>query len=124
MWLRYKAILKQRAKKVITTKLLWQLSPYQIIIKPLMTEKSYKAAEGKKDKEGKTLFNTYWFEVTDKSNKVDIKKSIEMIYQVKVAHVCTIVTPDKSRSNRKLVKKATKKAVVRLVDGQKIEFTS
>lgn len=124
MWLRYKSILKQRGKKVISTKMLGQLSPYQIIIKPLMTEKSYKSAEGQKNKDGKSWFNTYRFEVADKSNKNDIKKSIESIYAVKVSAVRTITTPDKGRANRPLVKKMIKKAIVRLVDGDKIEFVA
>jgi large subunit ribosomal protein L23 len=124
MWLRFKAILKQRGKKVISTKMLGQLSPYQIIVRPLLTEKSYKSAEWSKDSKGKTIANTYRFEVVDQSNKNDIKKSIESVYGVKVASVRTIITPDKGRANRSLVKKMIKKAVVRLVDGEKIEFVS
>lgn len=104
--------------------MLGQLSPYQIIVRPLLTEKSYKSTEWSKDSKGKTIANTYRFEVVDQSNKNDIKKSIESVYGVKVASVRTIITPDKGRANRSLVKKMIKKAVVRLVDGEKIEFVS
>lgn len=123
MWLRYKTLLKQRGKKVVATKILWQLSPYQIIVKPLLTEKSYKSTEGKKSKDGTTV-NTYRFEVADKSNKNDIKYAIQSIYGVNVSAIRTITTPDKGRANRKLVRKMIKKAIVRLADGQKIDFVA
>ena len=50
-----------------------------IIIKPIMTEKSYSAiAEGK-----------YTFEVAINATKVDIKKAVEELFSVKVKSYCT-----------------------------------
>ena len=50
------------------------MDKYNIIIEPLMTEKA--SAE--------MALNKYTFKVSEKANKVEIKKSIEEIFNVKV----------------------------------------
>ena len=53
---------------------------YDIIIKPVITEQSMEATEGKK----------YVFQVAIDANKVEIKKAVEEIFGVKVAKVNTL----------------------------------
>ncbi len=87
----------------------------QIIIRPLITEKSSVATE---------KFNRYGFQVALKSNKNQIKMAIEKLYEVKVEDVKTNILPGKSKRVGKGVKKTskTKKAFVTLKEGQRIEF--
>ena len=59
---------------------------YDIIIRPVITEKSMEAVADKK----------YVFEVAKSANKVEIRKAIEQIFGVKVASVNTINVPGKS----------------------------
>jgi len=67
----------------------------------------------------------YFFEVAKFSNKVQIKKAVEEIYNVKVANVNTQVAPGKRRRVRKEFgyKSDWKKAVVTLREGNKIDIT-
>ncbi len=66
----------------------------------------------------------YIFEVDRRANKIQIKKAIQTIYKVKVAHVRTM----HMRGKRKRVRQefgltsSWKKAVVTLQAGQKIEI--
>ncbi len=55
-------------------------SPYQIIKRPLITEKTT---------ELQTQANKYTFEVTLKANKSQIKRALEEMYKVKVLKVNT-----------------------------------
>ena len=86
-----------------------------VIIKPLLTEKTSKETEA---------FNRYAFVVHVKSNKNHIKNAIEKFFDVKVLSVRTSVLPGKTKRAGKGFKKSakTKKAYVQLQDGQKIEF--
>lgn len=87
----------------------------QIIIKPLLTEKTAVVTE-------KT--NRYSFMVNLKSNKDQIKNAIEKRFDVKVLNVKTSVLPGKVKRAGKGLKKTskTKKAYVQIEKGQKIEF--
>lgn len=69
--------------------------------------------------------NKYIFRVTNKANKVQIKKAIEEIYNVKVAAVNTQVIPGKRKRVRQEFghTSAWKKAVVTLREGSKIDVT-
>ena len=60
---------------------------YDIIKRPVLTEKSYDGIDNKK----------YVFEVDLKANKVEIKKAIEDIFGVKVASVNTLRTEGKMK---------------------------
>lgn len=87
----------------------------QIIIRPLITEKTAVATE---------KFNRFGFEVLLKSNKNQIKAAVEKLYDVKVIDVTTSIKPGKAKRFGKFVKKTSKvkKALVTLKEGQKIEF--
>ena len=89
---------------------------YDIIIKPVITEQSMEATEGKK----------YVFQVAIDANKVEIKKAVEEIFGVKVAKVNTINYDGKAKrlgaapAGRRA---SWKKAMVKLTaDSKTIEF--
>ena len=60
---------------------------YDIIVRPLITEKSTKLIEE----------NKYTFEVKQGSNKVEVAKAVEELWQVKVVAVNMINTQRKTR---------------------------
>ena len=86
-------------------------SVYDIIIRPIITEKSMESVEMKK----------YVFEVAKDATKVDVRKAIEKIFGVKVMRVNTInVTGKEKRMGVHVGKTASfKKAVVRLTADSK-----
>lgn len=67
----------------------------------------------------------YFFQVTKDSNKIEIKKAIEEIYNVKVQAVNTSIVRGKLKRVRQEQGSTTpwKKAIVTLKEGQKIEVT-
>ena len=90
-------------------------SPYDIIIRPVLTEKSY---DGMADKK-------YAFEVAIGANKTEIKKAVETIFDVKVETVNTMRIEGKlKRQGRTQGRRPErKKAYVKLTEGSKtIEF--
>ena len=90
-------------------------SPYDIIFRPVLTEKSY---DGMADKK-------YAFEVAIGANKTEIKKAVETIFGVKVESVNTLRTEGKlKRQGRTQGRRPErKKAYVKLTEGSKtIEF--
>ncbi len=90
------------------------MDPYQIIKRPIITEKSEKLAR---------LYNQYTFEVDRRANKVQIKQAVEEAFDVEVLGVNTYIVPGKRRRwGRRIIRKpAWKKAIVTLYPGQKIE---
>lgn len=88
---------------------------YDIIKRPLVTEKSTIQKE---------LANQITFEVDRKANRVEIKKAVEDIFKVKVAGVKTIQVMGKFKRRGRILGKRNdyKKAVVRLMPGERIEF--
>jgi large subunit ribosomal protein L23 len=66
----------------------------------------------------------YLFWVDTRANKVQIRQSVEEIYQVKVKDVNTAVMPGKLRRVRHVAGKSPdwKKAIVTLEKGQRIEI--
>ena len=90
------------------------MKPEQIIIRPILTEKAMELAE-----EGQ-----YVFEVSKLANKNEIKKAVEKFFNVKVEKVRIVKIPEKSRRFGRIVGKkgGTKKAIVKLKEGQKIEI--
>ena len=63
------------------------MRPEDIIVKPIITEKSSTGlAEGK-----------YTFEVAKKATKVQIAKAVEELFQVKVTNVNTIIVKGKEK---------------------------
>ena len=88
---------------------------YDIIIRPIITEKSMEAVEAKK----------YVFEVAASANKIEIRKAIETIFGVKVLSVNTLNVKGKEKLMGVHVGKtaAMKKAVIRLTaDSKAIEL--
>ncbi len=69
--------------------------------------------------------NKYLFWVGMESNKIEIKKAVEDIYNVKVGAVNTITMRGKLKRVRHAIGKTSdwKKAVVTLKDGNKIDVT-
>ena len=89
------------------------MSAYDIIKKPLLSEKSYATISDKK----------YTFIVDLNANKVQIKQAIEEIFNVKVLDVNTVrVLPKRRRVGKyEGYRSAYKKAICKLADGQKID---
>ncbi len=111
----FKQILQARAKKNTSGKAIKKLSPYGIIIAPLITEKTHKQQEA---------HNKYSFKVHKDANKNDVKQAIEFLYKVHPEGVTIVNVVYKGRNNRKLVRKSYKKAVVTLPKKEKIELGS
>ncbi len=88
---------------------------YSVIKKPLFTEKG----AGLKESQNKILV-----EVAVDANKIEIKKSIEEIFKVKVDKVSTINVLGKwKRFGRSLGKRPDrKKAIITLKKGEKLDF--
>ncbi len=89
---------------------------YDIIRKPLVTEKSTLASE----------YGAVVFEVAIAANKPQIKRAVETLFNVKVKAVNTTITKGKvKRFRNKLGKrKDVKKAYVMLEDGNTIDITT
>lgn len=91
------------------------MNAHDIIIRPIITEKSMAAAQEKK----------YVFEVATKANKVEIAKAVETVFGVKVAKVNTVNVRGRLRRQGRFegYTKAWKKAYVTLTEESKtIEF--
>jgi len=93
----------------------------QILIKPIVTEKLNEQSE---------KLNCFGFVVNKNANKLQIKKAVEEMYNVTVENVNTMnyAGKVKSRYTKSGVQvgktAAYKKAIVTLVDGEKIDFYS
>ena len=101
------------ARDVTKTKL--DLQPYQIILRPLVTEKGMHKA---------SRYNAYAFEVNRMANKTDIRKAVEELFNVKVVRVNTQNRKGKPRRTRFRwgSTKAWKKAIVTLDPEDRIDF--
>lgn len=108
-----KVITKRNRKPALPAKLV--LEPHQVIIKPAVTEKAmYQSTE----------LNQYTFKVNMAATKVDIKRAVETLFEVKVTGVSTQVRKGKPRRYRFTSgrTKAWKKAIVTLDPEHKIDF--
>lgn len=90
------------------------MNKYEVIKNPIVTERSEELAKQ----------NKYIFSVSVVSNKVEIRRSIESIYNVKVVKINTLWIRRKKKRNRYGYGKTAlrKKAIVTLQDGYKIEL--
>lgn len=89
---------------------------YEVLRRPIVTEKSNEVI----DELGK-----YTFEVAMNANKPQIKEAVEIIFDVEVERVNTMVMPAKrgQRGRKQYVRaKAWKKAVVTLKPGNSIDL--
>jgi len=67
------------------------MDPYQVVIKPLITEKGTTQNEA---------LNQYAFQVHMRSNKAQVKEAVEKIYNVRVVKVRTLKRRGKMRRYR------------------------
>lgn len=89
---------------------------YDVIVRPVVTEKTSVMADETRQ---------YTFEVDSRANKIQIKEAIEVIFDVTVNKVATMVMPAKRGQRGRRVyqrKKAWKKAIVTLAAGQSIDL--
>lgn len=92
----------------------FRASFYDVLTAPIVSEKSTMGS----------AHNTYFFKVSLDANKDLIKNAIEQLFKVTVLSVNTSVLKGKTkRFKGRLGKRATyKKAMVRLKDGDMIDF--
>lgn len=88
--------------------------PRDVILAPVVSEKSYALLDQ----------NAYTFIVHPEANKTEIRQAVEKIWDVKVLSVNTVNRKGKSKRFRYTVGKRpdTKRAVVKLAEGDKIEI--
>ncbi|MEN8237851.1 MAG: 50S ribosomal protein L23 [Actinomycetota bacterium] len=89
-------------------------NPRDIIIEPVVSEKSYDLVAQN---------NTYSFIVDPRSNKTEIRQAIESIFDVRVVGVSTMNRQGKRKRTGATMgrRKHTKRALVTLADGDSIE---
>ena len=94
----------------------------EIIVKPIITEKMTKTTE--------KFSNRFGFIVNRRANKIEIKKAVESLYNVKVDRVNTINYNGKNKSRYtkagfiKGKSSDFKKAIIMLAEGDTIDFYS
>lgn len=87
--------------------------PYQIIIRPVITEKSTWLKEKNRE---------ICFEVHPQANKIEIKRAVEQLFKVKVERVRVMNKKGKERRVGRNIgrTKNWKKAYVKLKEGEKM----
>ncbi len=97
------------------TKTKIELEPYQILLRPIVTEKGYAQAEHE---------NIYYFEVNKLANKTQVKGAVEFLFDVRVLEVRTQNRRGKKRRYRRVVGqlRSWKKALIKLHPEDKINF--
>jgi large subunit ribosomal protein L23 len=85
--------------------------PRDIIIRPVVSEKSYEAFDG----------NVYTFLVAPDANKIEIRKAVEELFATRVASVRTLNRKGKRKRNRMSgvwsTRATNKRAIVTLAPG-------
>ena len=101
--------------KPATTKPI-DLKHYDIVVKPVITEKSTLVSE----------YNQVVFKVAHGASKPEIKAAVEALFSVKVLGVNTIVQKGKTKKwkGAPYTRSDIKKAIVTLKDGQSIDVTT
>jgi large subunit ribosomal protein L23 len=91
------------------------LEPYQVILRPLVTEKGMHRS---------TRNNQYAFEVSPQATKDDVRRAVEDLFHVKVEKVRTQNRRGKPRRHRFRMgqTKAWKKAIITLNAEHRIDF--
>lgn len=89
--------------------------PRDIIFEPIVSEKSYDLIEDT---------NTYTFVVDRRANKTEIKQAVASIFDVTVLSVNTMNRKGKLKRTGYVLgkRKDTKRALVKLADGDKIDI--
>ncbi|MCF2621366.1 50S ribosomal protein L23 [Collinsella tanakaei] len=90
------------------------MTAHEIIIRPIVSERSYSAMEE----------NKYTFEVHKNANKHQIKDAVEEIFGVKVVRVNTMSVKPKTKRVRYVAGKTRswKKAIITVAEGDSIEI--
>ena len=93
-----------------------KLSAYDVIISPVITEKSTLVSEA----------NQVIFKVASKATKPEIKAAVESLFKVKVKAVNTLVRKGKFKTfrGRGAHQSDIKKAIVTLEEGHTIDLTT
>ena len=91
------------------------LRPDQVILRPLVTEKGVHRS---------TRHNAYAFEVAMSATKIDVRKAVEELFNVKVVAVNTQLRKGKPRRTKARMSKTAdwKKAIVKLDAEHRIEL--
>jgi large subunit ribosomal protein L23 len=89
---------------------------YDVIVHPVITEKSTLASEN----------NQVIFKVARSANKKDIKEAVEKLFEVKVKAVNTLVRKGKMKGFRGRVGRQSdfKRAIVTLEEGHSVDVTT
>jgi large subunit ribosomal protein L23 len=92
-----------------------RLEAYQVILRPLITEKNVHKAE---------RLSQYSFEINPKATKEDVRRAVETLFNVNVSKVRTQARRGKHRRYRFRMGelKSWKKAIVTLHKDQRIDF--
>jgi large subunit ribosomal protein L23 len=90
--------------------------PRSVILRPVVSEKSYAQYDRQ----------VYTFVVASDANKIEIKRAIEQIFNVKVTNVNTLHRAGKRKQNRRTgtwgTRAGQKRAIVSLAAGDQIEI--
>ncbi len=106
-------LLESVKQDITKTKL--DLAPYQVILRPLVTEKGMHKA---------SRYNQYAFEVNPLAGKDEIRHAVEELFDVKVDRVNTQTRKGKPRRTRFRwgTTKSWKKAIITLDPEHRIDF--
>ena len=90
-------------------------NPYEILRRPLITEKSTTEKE---------TSNKLVFEVALRANKIEIKQAVEQMFKVNVLDVTTMTMKGKKKRVGRFITRRPdwKKAMVTIKPGQRVEF--
>jgi large subunit ribosomal protein L23 len=93
-----------------------KLSPYDVILSPIITEKSTTVSEN----------NQVMFKVAPVATKPQIKAAVEQLFKVKVKAVNTVVRKGKMKTfrGRRAQLSDSKRAIVTLEEGHSIDMTT
>lgn len=91
-----------------------KMDPRDVVLAPIVSEKSYSLLDD----------NWYTFLVHPDANKTEIKQAVEQIWEVQVVRVNTVSRKGKKKRFRFTEgrRSDTKRAVVKLAEGDKIEI--
>jgi large subunit ribosomal protein L23 len=95
------------------------MQTYEVLLRPVVSEKSTELAGE----------NKYTFEVSFRSNKIEVRRAVEDRYNVRVSSVRTVTMPAKEKGagfvainkRRRGLVGPWKKAIVTLAAGERIE---
>jgi large subunit ribosomal protein L23 len=90
------------------------LAARQVLIAPVVSEKSYSLIEN----------NKYSFRVHEKAHKTQVRQAVEELFEVKVkgVNIVTVKSKPKRRGLTRGRKPGWKKAIVELREGDRIEI--